>query len=79
MFLKKLDILSPYITLYFKGEKKHSSKFSVLLSIITYAIASAAGIYYIIDFINRNDPKAYFYNRYVEDARCIPSQFIFNV
>ena len=80
MFLKKLDILSPYITLHFKGEKKHSSKFSVLLSVITYVIASAAGIYYIIDFINKNEPKAYFSNRYIEDAGEFPlnSSSMFN-
>ena len=80
MFLKKLDMLSPYITLYFKGEKKHSSRFSIILSIFAYAIVITAGIYYMIVFINKNDPKAYFFNRYVEDAGNFPlnSSSMFN-
>ena len=68
MFLKKLDMLSPYITLYFKGEKKHSSKFSGILSIITYLLVLIISIYYIVEFVNKKSPKAYFFNRYVEDA-----------
>ena len=68
MFIKKLDILSPYITLYFKGEKKHSSKFSGILSIITYLLVLIISIYYIVEFVNKKSPKAYFFNRYVEDA-----------
>ena len=68
MFIKKFDILSPYITLYFKGEKKHSSKFSGILSIITYLLVLIISIYYIVEFVNKKSPKAYFFNRYVEDA-----------
>ena len=73
-------MLSPYITLYFKGGKKHSSNFSAILSIIAYVIVLAAAIYYIIDFINKNDPKAYFFNRYIEDAGNFPlnSSSMFN-
>ena len=73
-------MLSPYITLYFKGGKKHSSNFSSILSIFTYVIVFIAAIYYIIDFINKNDPIAYFFNRYVEDAGNFPlnSSSMFN-
>ena len=80
MLFRKLDMLSPYITLYFKGGKKHSSNFSAILSIIAYVIVLAAAIYYIIDFINKNDPKAYFFNRYTEDAGNFPlnSSSMFN-
>ena len=80
MLFRKLDMLSPYITLYFKGGKKHSSNFSAILSIIAYVIVLAAAIYYIIDFINKNDPKAYFFNRYIEDAGNFPlnSSSMFN-
>ena len=60
MLFRKLDMLSPYITLYFKGGKKHSSNFSSILSIIAYIIVLITAIYYIIDFINENDPKAFF-------------------
>ena len=80
MFLKKLDILSPYITLYFKGERKHSSKSSGILSLISYIFVLLIGVYYIIDYINKKEPKAYFYNRYAEDAGNFPlnSSMMFN-
>ena len=80
MFLRKLDMLSPYITLYFKGERKHSSKFSGLLSIIAYVIVFFIGIYYIYDYIYNKVPQAFFFNRYIEDAGNYPlnSSSMFN-
>ena len=80
MFIKKLDILSPPITLYYKGENGHSSIFSGILSFIVYAIVFAASIYYFLDFINKENPSAYFFNRYIEDAGTFPinSSSMFN-
>ena len=72
MFLKKLDWISPPITLYFKGENSHVSMYSGILSIIAYIIVFAATIYYALEFINRESPKAYFFTRYVEDAGTFP-------
>ena len=72
MFIKKLDMLSPPITLYFKGEGSHVSYFSGLLSIVVYILVFAATIYYALEFINRESPKAYFFTRYVEDAGTFP-------
>ena len=65
-------MLSPYITLYFKGERKHSSKFSGVLSIIAYIIVFFIGIYYIYDYIYNKVPQAFFFNRYIEDAGNYP-------
>ena len=80
MFLKQFDRLSPYITLYFRGERKHSSKISGILSIITYCLILGMGINYILIFFNRQSPKAYFFNRYAEDAGNFPlnSSMMFN-
>ena len=72
MFIKKLDMLSPPITLYYKGENNHSSIFSGILTVISYAIILAAGIYYALEFINKDNPTAYFYNRYMEDVGTFP-------
>ena len=72
MFLKKFDWISPPITLYFKGENSHVSIYSGILSIIAYIIVVAATIYYALEFINRESPKAYFFTRYVEDAGTFP-------
>jgi len=80
MFFKKFDYLSPPITLFFKEENIHSSIFSGILSFIAYALVFIAGIYYILEFINKRNPKAYFFNRYIQDAGTFPvnSSSIFN-
>ena len=72
MFIKKFDFLSPPITLYFKGENVHSSIFSGILSIIAYSVVIAFGIIYALDFVNRENPTAYFFNRYIENAGEFP-------
>ena len=73
MFIKKLDQLSPPITLYFKGEGQHASILSGILSLLAHFLVFIGGIYYVLDFINKNSPKAaYFFNRYVEDAGYFP-------
>ena len=79
-FIKKFDMISPPITLYFKGEDQHSSIFSGILSILVGSAILAATIYYFLAFINKDSPKAYFFNRYIEDAGDFPvnSSSIFN-
>ncbi len=72
MWLKKVDWLSPPITLYYRGEGSHVSMYSGILSIIAYTIVVVATFYYALNFINREDPKAYFFNRYIEDAGSFP-------
>ena len=72
MFIKKLDLLSPPITLFFKEEGQHSSIFSGILSFIAYVLVSIAGVYYFLDFIHKTSPKAYFFNRYINDAGTFP-------
>ena len=72
LYIKKFDMLSPPITLYFKGEDQHNSIFSAILSIIAYVLVVAAAIYYFLGFINKDNPKAYFFTRYIEDAGKFP-------
>ena len=80
MFIKKIDMLSPPITLYFKEEDQHSSIISGILTFIAYVLVFISGVYYMLDFIRKSNPKAYFFNRYVEDAGTFPlnSSSIFN-
>ena len=80
MIIKKLDWLSPPITLYFKGENQHSSIVSAILSVICYALVFASAVYYILEFVHRSNPKAYFFNRYIVDAGYFPinSSSMFN-
>ena len=72
MLIKKLDLLSPPITLYYKGDNQHPTIFSAILSIIAYVGVFGFGIYYGLKFINKDDPSSYFFNRYVEDAGTYP-------
>ena len=72
MLIKKFDFLSPPITLYFKGENVHSSIFSGILSIICYSIVIVFCIIYALDFVNRENPTAYFFNRYIKNAGEFP-------
>jgi len=80
MFIRKLDFLSPSITLYYKGEPSHSSIASGILTIIVYSICLTFGIVYAIQFINKDNPRVCYYNRYVEDAGEFPvnSSSMFN-
>ena len=72
MLFKKFDFISPQITLYFKGDEKHSSIFSGIVTIISYTLIFIFMIYDIKDFINKDNPTIYFYNRYVKDTGSYP-------
>ena len=80
MFLKKLDLLSPSITLYTNGHLSHSSIFSGIFTLVTYSILLAMGVYFALDIIQRNNPTAFYFNRYAEDAGFFPlnSSLMFN-
>ena len=67
MFLRQLDMLSPKITLYYKRKTKHASIISGILTIFTFISIFGFALYYIIRCINRENPTAYFFNRYVDD------------
>ena len=68
MLLDKIDLLSPSITLYTNGKLRHSSLFSGILTLITYSLLIVMGYYFASDFIQRLNPTAFYFNRYVEDA-----------
>ena len=72
MFIKKIDIISPPITLFFKGDNIHSSIFSCILTIIVYIIIFIFGINYTVEFIYKQNPTAFFMNRFIEDAGIFP-------
>ena len=67
MILKQIDFLSPQITLYHKGFLSHSTIISGIISIISLVIIISFGVYYSLDLIKRENPRACFLNRFVED------------
>ena len=68
MFIRQLDFLSPYITLYHKGDLSHNSIFSGILSIITIILLVVLALYYVLEIINRTNPNAFYFNRFIEEA-----------
>ena len=68
MFLKNLDIISPKITLYYKGEKTHNSRISGIITIIGSVIILVLCIIDLVNCFKKKNPTAYFFNRYVEDV-----------
>ena len=67
MLLRKVDMLSPNITLYYKQKNTHSSIISGILTIIAFIFILSFGIFHVIKYVNREYPMAYFFDRYIED------------
>ena len=59
MFLKKIDFLSPEITLFHLGNKNHTSIFSIILSIILMIIIVIFSMIFSLELIKRKDLVAY--------------------
>ena len=67
MIFKYIDFLSPQITLYHQGFLSHSSIISGIISIISLVIIISFGVYYSLDLIKRESPKAFSFNLFVNN------------
>ena len=74
MILKKIDFLSPEITLFYNGSLSHSSIISGILTIVTCILIIAGSLFYIRCILNReiDCPKVSTFNRFAEDAGEFP-------
>ena len=74
MILKKIDFISPEITLFYKGSLSHSSIISGILSLISCTIIIGISIYYFLILIyrERDSPKVANNHQYIEDAGIFP-------
>jgi len=61
MIIRKCDIISPLITLYYKGETRHSSIFSGCISIIVFILTSIICLYISFDFLFKRNPTSFYY------------------
>jgi len=68
MFFKNIDLISPNLTLFFKGYLSHSNIFSGILTILIYLISIFSIIYFSLDIICRLNPTVYFYNKTIIDS-----------
>ena len=74
MILKKIDFVSPEITLFYKGSLSHSSIISGILSLISCCIIIGISIYYFLSLIYRemDCPKIANNHQYIDDAGSFP-------
>ena len=68
MFLEYIDILSPPITLKFKGNHSHSSKLSGILTIISILVIIFFSIYFSLDIILKKHPNPFYFIQFIEDS-----------
>ena len=70
MILKKIDFVSPEITLFYKGSLSHSSIISGIISLISLFFILSATVYYFLSLFNRERdcPKIANNEQYIEDA-----------
>ena len=72
MFIKRLDYLSPPITIYHQGLLFHSSFVSGILSIISIILIVILTIYYSKELIVKKNPKSFSYYTFIEDSGIFP-------
>ena len=70
--LKKIDNLSPPITLFYRGYDRHASSFSGILSIITYLGIIILGLVFSMDFLLKKNPTAYYFTKFTYDIGFYP-------
>ena len=67
MFFKKFDFISPEITLYYRGDDRHSSIPSAIISLICLLLIITMSIYVSLDFLLKRNPTAFYYHNYSDD------------
>ena len=74
MILKKIDFISPEITLFYKGSLSHSSIISGIISLISCSIIICISIYYFLNLIyrERDSPKAANNHQFIEYTGIYP-------
>ncbi len=73
--LSSFDFLSPRITLYQKGKIRHSSKFSGVLTLISYLICILMSIYYSFDLIKHRKPVANYFKSFHNETGLFPLNY----
>ena len=67
MIFYYLDFISPDIQLYYKGRTKHSSIFSIIISIVSFITLLVLSIIFSLDFFLHKNPTSFYYNQFIDD------------
>ena len=62
------DTISPHITLYYHKERKHSSFFSRIISLLACIAIIVLSLLFLYDFFSRAIPNAFYYNKFINDT-----------
>ena len=68
MVLELIDILSPRITIYFYGRKRHSSIAGGFLTLLMFIICIIYICYISSELFTHKSPNSQYFRRYMEDA-----------
>ena len=71
MYIRKCDIISPQITLYYKGDRKHSSIFSGCISIILTIFVFIVCLIISFDFLLKINPTSFYFITKIKDIGTI--------
>ena len=71
MIIRSVDFISPLITLYYKGETRHSSIFSGLISIILIILVFYISLFISFDFLFKLNPNSFYFIMKVKDVDTI--------
>ena len=71
MIIRSVDFISPLITLYYKGETRHSSIFSGLISIILIILVLYICIFISFDFLFKINPTSFYFITKIKDIGII--------
>ena len=72
MKIEYFDFVSPYITIYYKGFLKHSSIYSVIISLLFIIAVLVFSIIFSLDFFLKRNPTTFFYRKFIYDAGFYP-------
>lgn len=72
MKIEYLDIISPLITFHYKGLLKHSSIYSVIISMLFIIAVLIFSILFSLDFFLKRNPTTFFYRKFIYDAGFYP-------
>jgi hypothetical protein len=72
MKLEHLDFISPSISFYYNGFLKHTSIYSIIISLLSLIFILIFSVIFSLDFFLKKNPTTFFYRKFIYDAGFFP-------
>ena len=72
MKLENLDFISPSISFYYNGFLKHTSIYSIIISLLSLIFILIFSVLFSLDFFLKRNPTTFFYRKFIYDAGFFP-------